>query len=54
MSGDVNPGPMLAHKAKEDAVACIEHLVGKVGHVNYNNVPRVVYTHPQVPNVGKK
>lgn len=51
--GDVIPGPMLAHKAEEDGVACVELLAGKAGHVNYDNVPGVVYTHPEVASVGK-
>lgn len=50
--GDVIPGPMLAHKAEEDGVACIELLAGKAGHVNYANVPSVIYTHPEVASVG--
>ncbi|ONI27920.1 hypothetical protein PRUPE_1G110900 [Prunus persica] len=51
--GDVIPGPMLAHKAEEDGVACVEYLAGKVGHVDYDLVPGVVYTHPEVASVGK-
>ncbi|KAL1832613.1 hypothetical protein ACET3Z_002264 [Daucus carota] len=51
--GDVIPGPMLAHKAEEDGVACAEFLAGKVGHVDYDLVPGVVYTHPEVASVGK-
>jgi dihydrolipoamide dehydrogenase len=51
--GDVIPGPMLAHKAEEDGVACVELLAGKAGHVNYDTVPGVVYTHPEVASVGK-
>lgn len=51
--GDVIPGPMLAHKAEEDGVACVELLAGKAGHVNYDNVPGIVYTHPEVASVGK-
>lgn len=50
--GDVIPGPMLAHKAEEDGVACVELLNGKGGHVNYNTVPGIVYTHPEVASVG--
>ncbi len=50
--GDVILGPMLAHKA-EDAVACIEMIAGKWGHVDYNLVPSVVYTSPEVAWVGK-
>lgn len=51
--GDVIPGPMLAHKAEEDGIACVELLAGKAGHVNYDTVPGVVYTHPEVASVGK-
>ena len=51
--GDVTHGPMLAHKAEEDAVAVIELIVGKAGHVDYNLVPSVVYTSPEVAWVGK-
>ncbi|CAI0467588.1 unnamed protein product [Linum tenue] len=51
--GDVIPGPMLAHKAEEDGVACVEFIAGKHGHVNYDLVPGVVYTHPEVASVGK-
>ncbi|GMH14106.1 hypothetical protein Nepgr_015947 [Nepenthes gracilis] len=51
--GDVIPGPMLAHKAEEDGVACVEFIAGKEGHVDYDMVPGVVYTHPEVAYVGK-
>lgn len=51
--GDVTYGPMLAHKAEEDAVACVELIKGKAGHVDYNLVPSVVYTSPEVAWVGK-
>ena len=51
--GDVIHGPMLAHKAEEDAVAVIEIIAGKYGHVDYNLVPSVVYTAPEVAWVGK-
>jgi dihydrolipoamide dehydrogenase len=44
---------MLAHKAEEDAVACIERIAGKAGHVDYNLVPSVVYTFPEAAWVGK-
>jgi dihydrolipoamide dehydrogenase len=43
---------MLAHKAEEDGVACVENLAGKHGHVNYDNVPSICYTHPEVAYVG--
>ena len=51
--GDVTHGPMLAHKAEDDAVACIELIAGKPGHVNYDLVPGIVYTWPEVASVGK-
>jgi dihydrolipoamide dehydrogenase len=51
--GDVTHGPMLAHKAEEDAVAVIELIAGKAGHVDYNLVPSVVYTAPEVAWVGQ-
>lgn len=50
--GDVIPGPMLAHKAEEEGVACAEMLAGHAGHVNYSTVPSVIYTHPEVASVG--
>ena len=51
--GDAIHGPMLAHKAEEDSVACIEMIAGKYGHVDYDLVPSVVYTYPEVAWVGK-
>lgn len=51
--GDCIRGPMLAHKAEDDGVACVELIAGKAGHVNYDIVPGVVYTHPEVAAVGK-
>jgi len=51
--GDVTHGPMLAHKAEEEAVACIEAIAGKAGHVSYGLIPSVVYTSPEVAWVGK-
>jgi dihydrolipoamide dehydrogenase len=51
--GDAILGPMLAHKAEDDAVACIETIAGKKGHVSYGAVPNVVYTWPEVAAVGK-
>ncbi|MDP2764730.1 MAG: dihydrolipoyl dehydrogenase, partial [Brevundimonas sp.] len=51
--GDVTHGPMLAHKAEEDAVAVIELIAGKAGHVDYNLVPSVVYSSPEVAWVGQ-
>jgi len=50
--GDVIAGPMLAHKAEEEGVACAEIIAGKAGHVNYNAIPSVIYTHPEVASVG--
>jgi dihydrolipoamide dehydrogenase len=51
--GDCTHGPMLAHKAEDDGVACVELIAGKPGHVNYDAVPNVVYTYPEVASVGK-
>jgi len=50
--GDAIPGPMLAHKAEEEAVAAVENMAGQKGHVNYNIIPGVVYTWPEVASVG--
>jgi len=50
--GDVVAGPMLAHKAEEDGVAVAEWIAGKAGHVNWDLVPAIVYTDPEVANVG--
>jgi len=50
--GDCIAGPMLAHKAEEEGVSCVETLAGKHGHVNYNVIPGVIYTHPEVASVG--
>lgn len=51
--GDVIRGPMLAHKAEEEAVAAVEIMNSQAGHVNYDLIPGVVYTHPEVASVGK-
>lgn len=51
--GDCTHGPMLAHKAEEEAVAVAEIIAGKPGHVNYDTIPGVVYTSPEVAAVGK-
>lgn len=51
--GDVTSGPMLAHKAEDEAVACMELIAGKAGHVNYDIIPGVIYTKPEVATVGK-
>ena len=50
--GDVTPGPMLAHKAEEEAVAAVEIIAGKHGHINYDVIPNVVYTTPEIASVG--
>ena len=51
--GDVIAGPMLAHKAEEEGVALAEILAGQAGHVNYEVIPNVVYTNPEIASVGK-
>jgi dihydrolipoamide dehydrogenase len=51
--GDVIQGPMLAHKASDEAVACVERIVTGYGHVNYDAIPSIVYTWPEVASVGK-
>lgn len=51
--GDAIPGPMLAHKAEEEAVAAVENMAGKYGHVNYGIIPGVVYTWPEAASVGQ-
>lgn len=51
--GDCIPGPMLAHKAEDDGVACVEGIVTGYCHVDYNLVPAVIYTHPEIASVGK-
>ena len=51
--GDVIAGPMLAHKAEDEGVAVAENLAGKAGHVNYDVIPNVIYTFPEVASVGK-
>ncbi len=50
--GDVVAGPMLAHKAEEEGVAAAEIIAGKAGHVNYNIIPGVIYTDPEIAGVG--
>ncbi|MCA0964212.1 dihydrolipoyl dehydrogenase [Salipiger bermudensis] len=50
--GDAIDGPMLAHKAEDEGMACAEVIAGKHGHVNYNVIPSVIYTHPEVASVG--
>ena len=51
--GDAIAGPMLAHKAEDEGMAAAEQVAGKHGHVNYGVIPGVIYTHPEVANVGK-
>ena len=51
--GDVIAGPMLAHKAEEEGIALVEQLAGLAGHVNYETVPGIVYTWPEVASVGR-
>jgi len=51
--GDVVRGPMLAHKASEEGVAVVERIAGQASHVNYDTIPRVIYTHPEIAWVGK-
>ena len=51
--GDVIAGPMLAHKAEDEGVAVAENIAGQSGHVNYDTIPGVVYTTPEVASIGK-
>jgi dihydrolipoamide dehydrogenase len=51
--GDVTSGPMLAHKAEDEAIACIERIAGHAAEVNYGAIPGVIYTKPEVATVGK-
>ncbi len=51
--GDVIEGPMLAHKAEDEAIAVAENIVGQSGHVNYNTIPSVIYTKPEVACIGQ-
>ena len=51
--GDVVPGPMLAHKAEEEGIACVEMIATGHGHIDYNTIPSIVYTHPEIASVGK-
>jgi len=50
--GDLIQGPMLAHKAEDEGIACAELLAGKAGHVNYDTIPSVIYTWPEMASVG--
>jgi len=51
--GDVINGPMLAHKAEDEGIAVAENIAGQSGHVNYDTIPGVVYTTPEVASIGK-
>ncbi len=51
--GDVTTGPMLAHKAEDEGVAAAEIIAGQKGHVNYDVIPNVIYTYPEIASVGK-
>jgi dihydrolipoamide dehydrogenase len=51
--GDAIDGPMLAHKAEEEGIACVENIAGYAGHVNYDVIPGVIYTSPEVATVGQ-
>ena len=51
--GDCIGGAMLAHKASEEGIAAVEHIVKGTGHVNYNTIPAIVYTHPEIASVGR-
>ncbi|MDB6143910.1 MAG: lpdA3 [Pseudomonas sp.] len=51
--GDVTSGPMLAHKAEDEAIACLDQIVGKAGEVDYNLIPSVIYTRPELASVGQ-
>ena len=51
--GDVIRGPMLAHKAEEEGIACVEGIANGYGHVNYGAIPAVAYTEPEIASVGK-
>ena len=51
--GDCIPGPMLAHKAEEEGIAAVENIAGMAGHVNYDAIPGVIYTYPEIASVGK-
>jgi dihydrolipoamide dehydrogenase len=50
--GDVIAGPMLAHKAEEEGIACVEIIAGKSGHVNYDAIAGIIYTNPELAGVG--
>jgi dihydrolipoamide dehydrogenase len=50
--GDVTAGPMLAHKAEDEGIACVEIIAGKAGHVNYEAIASIIYTNPELAGVG--
>ena len=50
--GDVIAGPMLAHKAEDEGIACVEHIAGKDGHMNYDAIAGIIYTNPELAGVG--
>ena len=50
--GDVIAGPMLAHKAEDEGIACVEIIAGKAGHVNYEAIAGIIYTNPELAGVG--
>src|SRR5436305_10983603 len=50
--GDVIAGPMIAHKAEDEGIACVEIIAGKSGHVNYDAIPGIIYTNPELAGVG--
>ncbi len=50
--GDVVAGPMLAHKAEDEGIACVEIIAGKAGHINYDVIPGIIYTNPELAGVG--
>jgi len=50
--GDVIAGPMLAHKAEDEGIACVEHMAGKDSDINYNAIPGIIYTNPELAGVG--
>jgi dihydrolipoyl dehydrogenase len=50
--GDVIAGPMLAHKASDEGIVCVEHIAGKDGHINYNAIAGIIYTNPELAGVG--
>jgi len=50
--GDVIAGPMLAHKSSDEGIACVEHIAGKAGHINYDAIAGIIYTNPELAGVG--